>query len=119
MTVRLGGDEDEVVRGVASALGITDSEVVRLSIRTLADRLPVGVAERAAAPPVSRDVVEMRNSLDRVVAEIRRVGTNVNQIVRVCHINGWTSDDLPGLCEVPSAIDELVDHVGGVVGRVG
>lgn len=119
MTVRLGDTEDEVIHGVASSLGITDSEAVRLAILALPDRLPVGVAERAAAPPVPREVVVMRDSLDRLVTEVRRVGVNVNQIVRVCHVNGWSESDLPGLREVPGVIDGLVDHIREVVDDVG
>ena len=119
MTVRLGDIEDEVIRGVASALGVTDSEAVRLAILALADRLPVGVAERVAAPPVPPEVVEMKCSLDRLVAEVQRVGVNVNQIVRACHVNGWTDEDLSGLCEVLVTVSELVDHVREVVNDVG
>lgn len=119
MTVRLGDDEGDVIRKVASALGVTDSEVVRLAIRALADRLPDGVAERVAAPPVPPELVEMRSSLDRLVAEVRRVGVNVNQIVRVSHVNGWTDDDLPGLRGLPGVLSQLVDHVQEVVGNVG
>lgn len=119
MTVRLGDGENEVIRGVASALGVTDSEVIRLAIRALADRLPDGVAERVAAPPVPPEVVEMRSSLDRLVAEVRRVGVNINQIVRVSHVNGWTDEDLPALRSVPGVLSQLVDHVQEVVGNVG
>lgn len=119
MTVRLGDSEDEVIRGVASALGVTDSEAVRLAIHALADRLPVGVAERMAAPPVPPEVMEMWSSLDRLVTEVRRVGVNVNQIVRVSHVNGWTDENLPGLRAVPGVLSKLVDHVREVVDDVG
>ena len=118
MTVRLGGAEDEVVRGTASALGVTDSEAVRLAIIALADRLPVGVGEQVAAPPVPPEVVELRRALDRLVVEVRCVGVNINQIVRVCHVNGWTDDELPGLLGVPGVIDDLVGHVRKAVDRV-
>lgn len=119
MTVRLGDSEDEVVRSTASALGVTDSEAVRLAITALADRLPVGVREQVAAPPVPPEVVELRDALDRLVVEVRRVGVNINQIVRVCHVKGWTDDELPGLLGVPGVIDDLVDHVQEAVDRVG
>lgn len=119
MTVRLGDSEDEVVRSTASALGVTDSEAVRLAITALADRLPVGVREQVAAPPVPPEVVELRDALDRLVVEVRRVGVNINQIVRVCHVKGWADDELPGLFGVPGVIDDLVDHVQEAVDRVG
>lgn len=118
MTVRLGDSEDEVVRSTASALGVTDSEVVRLAIIAMADRLPVGVGEQVAAPPVPPEVVELREALDRLVAEVRRVGVNINQIVRICHVNGWSDDELPGLLGVPGVIDDLVGHVREAVDRV-
>ena len=114
MTVRLGDSEDEVVRSTASALGVTDSEVVRLAIIAMADRLPVGVGEQVAAPPVPPEVVELREAL----AEVRRVGVNINQIVRICHVNGWSDDELPGLLGVPGVIDDLVGHVREAVDRV-
>lgn len=118
MTVRLGDSEDEVVRSTASALGVTDSEVVRLAIIAMADRLPVGVGEQVAAPPVPPEVVELREALDRLVAEVCRVGVNINQIVRICHVNGCSDDELPGLLGVPGVIDDLVGHVREAVDRV-
>ena len=118
MTVRLGDSEDEVVRSTASALGVTDSEVVRLAIIAMADRLPVGVGEQVAAPPVPPEVVELREALDRLVAEVCRVGVNINQIVRICHVNGWSDDELPGRLGVPGVIDDLVGHVREAVDRV-
>ena len=118
MTVRLGDSEDEVVRSTASALGVTDSEVVRLAIIAMADRLPVGVGEQVAAPPVPPEVVELREALDRLVAEVCRVGVNINQIVRICHVNVWSDDELPGLLGVPGVIDDLVGHVREAVDRV-
>lgn len=119
MTVRLGDFEAEVIRSIAEALDVTDSEAVRLTITALADKLPSGVGERLAGPPVPSEVVEMREALDRLVLEVRRVGVNINQIVRMAHVNGWTDDDLPGLLAVPDVLDGLVDVVTGAVRNVG
>lgn len=119
MTVRLGDFEAEVIRSIAEALDVTDSEAVRLTITALADKLPAGVGERLAGPPVPSEVVEMRDALDRLVLEVRRVGVNINQIVRMAHVNGWTDDDLPGLLAVPGVLDGLVDVVTGAVRDVG
>lgn len=119
VTVRLGDEEAEVVRGTASALGVTESEVMRLALAALADRLPDGVTERATAAPVSRDVVEMRDALDRAVAGIRRIGVNVNQVVRMAHVAGWSDDVVPEVRELPGAIDELVSFVQEAVVDVG
>lgn len=119
MTVRLSDREDALVRSIASSLGVTDSEVIRLGLAGLAGRFPIGVTERYAAKPVPREVVEMREALDRVVAGIRRIGVNVNQVVRMAHVNGWTDEDIPGLRELPGVIDELVAHVLEAVDDVG
>lgn len=119
MTVRLGDFEAEVIRSIAEALDVTDSEAVRLAITALADKLPAGVGERLADPPVPSEVVEMRDALDRLVLEVRRVGVNINQIVRMAHVNGWTDDDLPGLLAVPDVLDGLVNVVTGAVRNVG
>lgn len=119
MTVRLGDFEAEVIRSIAEALDVTDSEAVRLAITALADKLPAGVGERLEGPPVPSEVVEMRDALDRLVLEVRRVGVNINQIVRMAHVNGWTDDDLPGLLPVPGVLDGLVDVVTGAVRDVG
>lgn len=61
----------------------------------------------------------MRDALDRLVLEVRRVGVNINQIVRMAHVNGWTDDDLPGLLAVPDVLDGLVNVVTGAVRNVG
>lgn len=119
MTVRLGDFEVEVIRSVSEALAVTESEAVRLAITALADKLPAGVGERLAAPPVPREVVEMRDALDRLVLEVRRVGVNLNQIVRMSHVNGWTDDELPALAVVPGLIDGLVNDVTEEVRDVG
>lgn len=119
MTVRLSDREDELVRSTATALDVTDSEVIRLALAALAGRFPIGVTERSAANPVPREVVEMREALDRVVAGIRRIGVNVNQVVRMAHVNGWTDEDIPGLRELSGVIDELVVFVQEAVDDVG
>lgn len=119
MTVRLSDREDELVRSTATALGVTDSEVIRLALAALAGRFPIGVTERSAANPVPREVVEMREALDRVVAGIRRIGVNVNQAIRMAHVNGWTDEDIPGLRELPDVIDGLVVFVHEAVDDVG
>lgn len=119
VTVRLGDEEAGVVRGTASALGVTESEVMRLALAALAGRLPDGVTERATAAPVSREVVEMRDALDRAVAGIRRIGVNVNQVVRMAHVAGWSDDVVTEVRELPGAIDELVSFVQEAVGDVG
>lgn len=119
VTVRLGDEEAEVVRGTASALGVTESEVMRLALTALAGRLPDDVTERATAAPVSREVVEMRDALDRAVAGIRRIGVNVNQVVRMAHVAGWSDDVVTEVRELPGAIDELVSFVQEAVGDVG
>lgn len=119
MTVRLSDREDELVRSTATALGVTDSEVIRLALAALAGRFPIGVTERSAANPVPREVVEMREALDRVVAGIRRIGVNVNQAIRMAHVNGWTDEDIPGLRELPDVIDGLVVFVQEAVDDVG
>ncbi|MCS4491548.1 hypothetical protein [Corynebacterium sp. ES2715-CONJ3] len=95
------------------------SEAVRLAILALSKRLLVGTAERAVVALVPRDVVEMRNSLDRMVAEVRRVSVNVNQIVRMWHVKGWTENDLPGLSTVLQVIAGLVYHFKEMVDHVG
>lgn len=119
ITVRLSDVEDEVIRSIATALDVTDSEAVRLAIIALADRLPAGIGERLATPPVPREVVEMRDALDRVLTEIRRIGVNLNQIVRMCHVNGWTDEDLPDLLAVPGVVDGLVRNICKEVSNVG
>lgn len=119
LTVRLSDREDELVRSTASALGVTDSEVIRLGLAALAGRFPIGVTERSAANPVPREVVEMREALDRVVAGIRRVGVNVNQVVRMAHVAGWSDDVVPRVRELPGVIDDLVADVLEAVDDVG
>ncbi|QRP21834.1 MobC family plasmid mobilization relaxosome protein [Corynebacterium macginleyi] len=119
VTVRLGDAEAEVVRGTASALGVTESEVMRLALTALAGRLPDDVTERATAAPVSREVVEMRDALDRALAAICRIGVNINQIVRMAHVMGWSDDVVPGLREIPDAVDGLAKYVGKAVDDVG
>lgn len=118
VTVRLGDEEAEVVRGTASALGVTESEVLRLALTALAGRLPDDVTERATAAPVSREVVEMRDA-DRALAAIRRIGVNINQVVCMAHVMGWSDDVVPGLCEIPDAVDELDKYVRKAVDDVG
>lgn len=119
VTVRLGDEEAEVVRGTASALGVTESEVMRLALAALADGLPDGVTERATAAPVSLEVVEMRDALDRALAAIRRIGVNINQVVRMAHVAGWSDDVVPRVRELPGVIDDLVSFVQEAVGDVG
>lgn len=119
MTVRLSDREDGLVRSTAMALGVTDSEVIRLALAGLAGRFPIGVTERSAAEPVPREVVEMREALDRVVAGIRRIGVNVNQVVRMAHVNGWTDEDIPGLRELPGVVDRMDVFVREAVDDVG
>lgn len=119
VTVRLGDEEAEVVRGTASALGVTESEVLRLALTALAGRLPDDVTERATAAPVSQEVVEMRDALDHVLAAIRRIGVNINQVVRMAHVAGWSDDVVPRVRELPGVIDELVSFVQEAVGDVG
>lgn len=118
MTVRLGDFEDEVIRSISTALDVTDSEAIRLAVNAMADRLPPGIGQRLIAPPVSREVVELREALDRVVMEVRRVGVNVNQIVRVCHVNGWADDDASGVLAIPAVIDDLVEVLTKAVADV-
>ena len=118
VTVRLGDEEAGVVRGTASALGVTESEVLRLALTALAGRLPDDVTERATAAPVSREVVEMRDA-DRALAAIRRIGVNINQVVCMAHVMGWSDDVVPGLCEIPDAVDELDKYVRKAVDDVG
>lgn len=118
VTVRLGDEEAEVVRGTASALGVTESEVLRLALTALAGRLPDDVTERATAAPVSREVVEMRDALDHVLAAIRRIGVNINQVVRMAHVAGWSDDVVPRVRELPGVIDDLVSYVQEAVDDV-
>lgn len=118
VTVRLGDEEAEVVRGTASALGVTESEVLRLALTALAGRLPDDVTERATAAPVSQEVVEMRDALDRALAAIRRIGVNINQVVRMAHVMGWSGDVVPRVRELPGVIDDLVSYVQEAVDDV-
>ncbi|MGO3330754.1 hypothetical protein [Brevibacterium aurantiacum] len=118
MTVRIGSDEDEIVRSVSSSLGVSESEAVRLSIRSLGSRVSSTVDERLSSRPVAPEVTELHEVTDLFVSEVRRVGANLNQAVRAGHINGWTADDLDPIRKAIMHLDVVMDQVRSAVDDV-
>lgn len=118
MTVRIGSDEDEIVRNISSSLGVSESGAVRLSIRSLGSRVSSTVDECLSSRPVTPEVTELREVLDLFVSEVRRVGANLNQAVRAGHINGWGADDLGPIRKAVSQLDVLVVQVRSAVDNV-
>ncbi len=98
--LRLTDDDMRLVRGVAEALGVTQSKAHRMMLR----RYDGGAAVVAAAPILD----EVRDALEKFArahelhaVAIDRVGANLNQIAR--HLNSWerAHDD-----EVIASLDE-------------
>ena len=86
--LRLTEDDMRLVRGVAEALGVTQSKALRLMLR----RHDGGAAAVAAAPVLD----DVRDALERFArahelhaVALDRVGANLNQIAR--HLNSGES----------------------------
>ena len=119
ISVRLNERESALVSYISASLGVSTSEVVRIALSGLSERVPPGFEERMAAGPQEPSVAsEISPHLDRVSAEICRVGVNVNQAVRAGHLHGWTGRDFERVCALPAQLDELDDFVRQEVGRV-
>lgn len=111
ISIRLGEREHALVGSVAKDLGCSQSEVIRLAICALSDELPV------LTQAVHQNST-MTESLGKCTAEVRRVGANVNQVVRTAHYAGWTEDQIPSVNTLPRMIEGLVETVEREVRRV-
>ena len=84
VNVRLSDDENEELTQVSNSLGISKSEVIRLS---LADNLKnatehktlMSVEERQQ---IMRELAGVMSELDETRNEVNKVGVNVNQIAK-------------------------------------
>lgn len=111
LTIRLTESQWEVVEAASRALSVPAAEVVRGAVETLADRLPAQWAERAQSDPAQTD------ALSALRLEVRRIGVNVNQCVRLMHradMDVNAAEVLAQLGRIYAALDELEEAVSGV-----
>jgi hypothetical protein len=90
LTVRLSAAEATVLAAAADALALTPSETMRRLVRAVAG-LPLA-ADGRLAPAV-----------DRLAEQLRRIGVNLNQIVRAMHEGRAGVED-----ELLAAIEQLM-----------
>jgi len=77
ITVRFSPEEAEQVKQIAEAKGITVSDLVRRSV------LKIPIPER-----ISPEKLVRRNEAIRQLAyEVNKVGVNLNQIAKYCHMH--------------------------------
>jgi hypothetical protein len=110
--VRLSDDEHAALDQVADALGVASkSALVRLAIGALAEARPVRASTVSARLPSSPP----HRQLDRQwLYEINRIGNNLNQIARYCHIHGrsaYTEDILYALLAMDRDLKSLTREV--------
>lgn len=86
-TCRLNADRADYVRVLADRMGLSAGGVMRLALDSLIKHVPSSVLEELRELPP-----ETRQELARLTQEVNRIGTNVNQIVRVA--NALTAERL-------------------------
>lgn len=113
MTVRLRDDRAEAIKTLATASQKSRSEVVRLAVDALVERLPPHALKEAVRPTWKTSDIEVFRS---VRLALRRVGNNVNQIARKLHIDGVVdldADDsvMTGLLAALEELDMELDAI--------
>lgn len=109
VTVRLDDHRNDFVDALAPLLGCTKSDVVRVALDALENKLPTGVVEAVVRPSLSEGDKRLLSSARLAVD---RVGVNVNQLARVAHRQGAVDDDLivewrRALMQLHRVIDEI------------
>lgn len=110
MSVRLAGSERAAVARRARTLGVTPSAWVRAVVRDALDarRSEVEQMHRAA----SATTATVPPEVGRAVEQLRGVGRNLNQALRLVHSGEAAGIDAEVLAEVAAAVSDLRAALG-------
>lgn len=109
LSVRVSDDLHTDIGAICARSGMTPSQVVRLALVALMDRVPNAALRQCAVP------AEVRASIGDLTREVRRVGVNLNQVLTVAHLAGADAGFLAEIGAVLSDLQALPEMVSEAV----